>query len=701
MQQTKTQSILFSLDKKLIFRYIIYFILMVVAIFLGLKQFLLLHTFVELFSAIIAFMISVIAANTYEVNKGNKLLFLGMAFGFVGFFDILHMLSYKGLGLFEIEGANLATQLWIVARYMQSISFLISLTPITRKIKTRKIIFSYSAISLFILLSIFYFKDFPICFIEGQGLTPFKIISELIICAIIGITIFFALRDRINNKNKTSRLIILGLVAFLFSELFFTTYMLVNDIYNIIGHTLKLMSYYFIYLALIKTSLKEPYNYLIEINNLFTDKNRDLEKAIQKLKNEYELAELRKEESQRKSEILNAILETSFNGILVVGHDRKVIHYNKRLIKMLDLSIPINMGTTIQDIVYNLRDKTKNADDLIVYVNSLKKYQNLFTQTLYFKDGKIIEASSLPFIDEGVNRGVLTIYTDVTDKLKLIELQNDLLVKQATIEKIKEYDELKDIFLSTVAHEFRTPLTIILGTIQLIDGIRENAGFSNCPVMGDYISLIKQNCYRLIKLTNNLIDINKIDAGFFDIELKNQNIITILENITLSVADFIKSKGITLIFDTDVEEKIIACDSYLLERVMLNLLSNSVKFIEENGKIEVSVFDKEKTVIISVKDNGIGIPKDKANIIFDRFRQVDTSLKRKAEGSGMGLALVKVIIEQHGGSIRLNTDLENGTEFIIELPVRTVDCESIRELYIPKKTNVERIEIEFADIYDI
>ncbi len=703
MPHTEIQSIPFSLDKKLIFKHIIYFILLFVAIFIGLKQYLFFHTFVELFSVIISFMISVIAANTYEINKGNKLIFLGMAFGFVGFFDILHLLTSEGIRLFDYETHNITTQLWVTARYIQSISFLISLTPITRKIKTERVIFSYSAISLVVLLSIFYFEDYPICFIKGQGMTPFKIISEFIICAIICITIYFTLKDRKknNNNNKTSRLIILGLIAFLFSELFFSTYISVDDIYNIIGHTLKFISCYFIYLALIKTSLKEPYNYLVKINSLFTDKNRDLENAMLKLKTEYDIMEHRNEEINRKSEILNAILETSINGILVIGHDEKVIYYNNKLLEMLNLDIEINKGTLMNEIEYKLAQNINNPEEMLSATKEVRNFHNIVIQNLYFKDGKVIEASNVPFFDDGMNKGILTIFSNITDRMKIIELEKDIQIKQATIEKAKEYDELKNIFLSTVAHEFRTPLTVILGTLQLIEGVRDTVECPNHPMINNYISLMRQNCYRLVKLTNNLIDINKIDMGYFDIELKNNDIISIIENITLSVAEYIKNKDLTLVFDTDVEEKIMACDSYLMERVMLNLLSNSVKCTEKGGEIKVNVYDKGDTVVISVKDNGVGIPKDKADIIFDRFRQVDTSLKRKFEGSGIGLALVKVIIEQHGGSIRLNTDLECGTEFIIELPVRIVDDRCICELYIPKKTNIERISIEFADIYDI
>lgn len=265
----------------------------------------------------------------------------------------------------------------------------------------------------------------------------------------------------------------------------------------------------------------------------------------------------------------------------------------------------------------------------------------------------------------------------------------------------EEYDRLKTQFFSTVSHELKTPLNVILGTIQLLQTLEGDGISTNISIGNRYLKIMKQNCYRLLRLINNLIDITRLDAGFLKMDFKNYNIVSIIEDITLSVAEYVKSKDIDLLFDTEIEEKIIACDADRVERVMLNLLSNAIKFTKSKGSIVVNIYNGNGSIVISVKDSGIGIPKDMIDKIFDRFEQVDSTLRRKVEGSGIGLSLVKSIIEEHGGTISVVSEWGKGSEFIIKLPDRRLDDEvTMNEKFGEiSHTKVERIQIEFSDIY--
>lgn len=168
----------------------------------------------------------------------------------------------------------------------------------------------------------------------------------------------------------------------------------------------------------------------------------------------------------------------------------------------------------------------------------------------------------------------------------------------------------------------------------------------------------------------------------------------------MSVVQYVESRNISIVFDTEVEERILAIDLDKIERIMLNLLSNAIKYSMPNGIITVNIYDKEESVIISVKDTGIGIPEDMIDRIFERFSRVDDSLNRMVEGSGIGLSLVKALIEAHGGTISVSSLVGIGTEFIIELPVRVIDeKKDTREKPVIYQTNIERIKIEFSDIY--
>lgn len=289
----------------------------------------------------------------------------------------------------------------------------------------------------------------------------------------------------------------------------------------------------------------------------------------------------------------------------------------------------------------------------------------------------------------------LVIGNEFSDMAK-VALENKRLLKE-----IREYDQLKTEFIANISHEFRTPINVILGTLQLFE-------LQNSPLQHlqkgekaeQYMKVMKQNCYRLVRLTNNLIDITKLESGYTEINLRNHNIVQVIEDITQSVAEYIKSKGLELLFDTDTEEKLMAIDADKLERIMLNLLSNAVKFSRIGGRISVNFQDNNESVRISVKDTGIGIPQDKHFIIFERFRQVDSSLSRSHEGSGIGLSLVKSLVELHGGKITLNSAFVEGAEFIVDLPVKIVaDPISIPAECESNEDHVHRIMMEFSDIY--
>lgn len=305
-----------------------------------------------------------------------------------------------------------------------------------------------------------------------------------------------------------------------------------------------------------------------------------------------------------------------------------------------------------------------------------------------------IEHTRLLYDDEAMS---LFIIKDISERITVDNFKRAVEEKNKELQEAKEYDKVKTEFFANISHELRTPINIIFSALQVM-GLKaeQPAEFS----IEKYMGMIKQNCYRLLRLVNNLIDITRIDSGFFSISIKNYDIINIIENIALSVAQYVENRNIELIFDTELEEKIIACDPDKIERIVLNILANSVKFTPEGGQIKVNIYDRIDEIHVSIKDTGVGIPKDKLSIIFERFRQVDKTLSRNHEGSGIGLSLVKSLIELHGGNIEVKSDLGKGTEFIFTLPIKLVeeDC-SVTNSTNQWQENVEKIDVEFSDIY--
>ncbi len=299
------------------------------------------------------------------------------------------------------------------------------------------------------------------------------------------------------------------------------------------------------------------------------------------------------------------------------------------------------------------------------------------------------------------DRAILSVIRDITERKKWERMLSETLKhNKILLAKTMEVDSQRTEFFSNISHEFKTPLNVILGSIQLLESMKKNNELEGGNHIYKYVNIMKQNCYRLLRLINNIIDINKADNKFLEARFCNHDIVRIIEDITLSVAEFGKNKGITIIFDTEVEEKIIACDADKIERIMLNLLSNSIKYTESQGEILVNIFDKEDKINVSIKDTGIGIPNEKLKTIFDRFEQIEYSLGKRKEGSGIGLSLVKSFVELHNGRIWAESEVGVGTEFFMELPSKQISQEESNLTYRDYSSNlVERINIEFSDIY--
>lgn len=290
--------------------------------------------------------------------------------------------------------------------------------------------------------------------------------------------------------------------------------------------------------------------------------------------------------------------------------------------------------------------------------------------------------------------------TIANERIETLNLKHDESIKK--VEELMEYDNIKTEFFANISHELKTPLNVISSTIQLLRSLDESKNLGDDRIKY-YFSIMNQNALRLLRLINNIIDTTKIEGDYLNVNLTNGDIVYVIEELVQSVADFVKSKSINITFDTEIEEKIIAFDEEKMERIILNLLSNAVKFTEVNGNIFVNIYDRGDLVEISIKDTGIGIPEDKLNYIFERFAQIDKSTTRKNEGSGIGLALVKSLVEIQGGTVYAKSELGKGSEFIITLPVKKVDDKEIGNMIeskkLPNSKHKENLKVEFSDIY--
>ncbi len=433
----------------------------------------------------------------------------------------------------------------------------------------------------------------------------------------------------------------------------------------------------------------------------------------------------------------SCLFSNNSNNNFIVNTD---IPNDKNMINTIIDNVPI--GVIILDSKFNiilwnstLEEMSKIYNKTVIGKNFFQIFPNAFTEDINIKIKSIINDKEAIILDNllvnnffsskhqkycnikisalknksSISNEIMFTFEDCTVLQNVkYELNKECSIIKTLIKKIREdrlhlnkmqeIDKLRTDFFTNISHDLRTPLNIILSALQLMKSFNN----LNCNEEKSfkYFKSIKQNSLRLLKLINNLIDITKIDSGYFQINTGNYNIVNVVEDITLSVAQYVENKSITLTFDTNTEEKIMACDPDKIERIMLNLISNSIKFTNPGGHIFINIFDKNDYIVICVEDTGIGILENDLDIIFERFRQANATSSINYAGSGIGLSLVKSLVEMHGGKISVKSTYGKGTKFTIKLPVtiKKTDNVPIQNTSF-NKSHIEKVSIEFSDIY--
>ena len=401
----------------------------------------------------------------------------------------------------------------------------------------------------------------------------------------------------------------------------------------------------------------------------------------------------------------------------VIGIKGYSIEINDKLIFEKSLEQNFSEITKYCDSVFIIRDKERatyvspsfrnifeaEPNDLYKDFNKLDEYfkrgqWNNFNITNEYDFHKCNEGIGRVKLDNGKEKWIwykfLPMKESNGDTLKRVGILTDVTEKR----KIDEgKNQIKLDFFANLSHELRTPINLISSTIQLIKLNLEKLSPQGSNKFYKYMDIMEVNSLRLVRLINNLLDSTRIDEGFINFSPVNADIVGFIEDVCDSIVEFTEFNNMHLIFDPDVEEEVVLFDPDIIERVMLNLLSNAVKFNKKDGNIYVNLYTKNNKITITVKDEGIGIPKEKANFIFERFEQVQNDNKTEKQGSGIGLYLVKSLVMLHGGTIKVNSKVNQGSEFVVDIPKQIIKN---GEEIILKNEEVRygRANIEFSDI---
>lgn len=661
---------------------ILFSAVVLICIYIGLKNYLFFHSLIEMLGIFIGIGVAIAVFHSSRIMKNGLYLYLGTMFLFTSIIQIIHFYSYAGINILKSDTYDLSIQISIIGKYLDVVGiFVMLIIPayiIKKNLSINKLLVPYGIITFAVLILVVKLKIFPQCAYDNADSTPFKILSEYILLISYTLLLFLLPLKRRSFGENTFNYIFSYIALRLLSEILFASSQQVIDLASILAHILRFFAFCVIYKAVSVGVIIKPISILFDE---LDRKNRELEQKAIELEATNEKLRSEVQECMRIEELLTKS-EKSYRELLesmpdaVVLHDReKVFFINKSGVRLYGF----------EDNLQVIKIELQNIFSEKRYVSFLARMDEVdkstspvvFEETI-IRNNELICVEVISTLHSLESKSMyLSVIRDITQRKQFEEMKNSVDESNRLLMKVTNMDKLRTDYVTNLSHEFRTPLSIMLCTLKIMESMYtcESNKEIDKEKLNRYVVAMKNNSYRLLKTANNLLDITKIESGCDKLRLRNCNIVRIVEKVTMSVWEYTRNRRISLMFDTEEEEIIMACDMDKIERIMLNLLSNAVKFTKEGGQIEVYIYNKKPEVLISVSDTGIGIPKDKFELIFERFKQVDNSLSRDHEGTGIGLALVKSLVEMHDGRIEVESDLKIGSTFKVFLPIRILSGE--------------------------
>lgn len=648
----------------------------------SLYNYLLFHSLVEIFSIFVAWGIFVVAWNSRRFMDNNYLLFLGIAYLFIGGVDLVHTLTYKGMGIFSGYDANLPTQLWISARYVESISLLIAPLFIPRKLNTRVVFVSYAVLVSLIVASIFYWNIFPDCFIEGTGLTRFKKISEYFICLMLMGSIFLLFQKQKEFDKNIFSLLIASIILTIASELAFTFYIKVHGLSNLTGHFLKLISFYLIYKSIIESGFVKPYSLLFrnlkqreeELQTLNLELEKRVDQRTADLKKEVIDRTLAQEEVLKTKNRLQSVFDGISEPLLLLDGHLTVKMLNKAAVEYYK----INGQDLIEKPCYQVfKDRSTPCEDCNIAPAVFEERHVGFERNGFMNPERQERVVIYPLKEKyGEFRSAIIRISDITES-KMLQRQMIQREKMAAL----------GVLISGVAHEINNPNNYIS---------------VNIPILRDYLNVVmpivdeyaqkhpdleilymsypefREDIFELLdnvqhgsrQIKSIVRDLKVFSKPGEDKKMEKIDLKPIIEKVVGFCRSKIKRTVQT--FNVHISENLpeVQIDSQSLEQILINLLINAAqafeKPLEENSNVNliVSMDDsRDNRLAIEVSDNGGGMDEKTLEKIFTPF----FTTKSSEDGIGLGLYIVQNLIEKIGGRIEVESKLGIGSNFRIIL----------------------------------
>ncbi|ABK45561.1 multi-sensor hybrid histidine kinase [Magnetococcus marinus MC-1] len=644
------------------------------------------HILAELFSVIIAITFFVITWNSRRFFDNHFLLFIGISFLFVGILDLIHALGYKGMMIFERKDANLATQIWIATRFLESFSFLGAFLFIRRKVVPELLMALYGIITTLLLLSIFEWNLFPDCLVEGQGLTPFKIYSEygVSLLLVVGMLLLHHHRDRF-NKSVLGYLHWAMLIT-ICAELCFTSYLHAYGVSNLLGHVFKIIAFYLLYKAVVETSLKTPFQTLYHNILLGQEALESANQALIHQNIQLEMVQTVAHLGHWFWEIKpdRFVLSTEAYHILAIDpaiaqptvemiHNHIPDPYKQQVIEQLEQVLTGNA------VHFQTEHPVRHADGRLTHV--FARAEVIWESGVAVKMiGTVLDVTEQKLREQELDEGKLKLRTALEEREKALQC-----AEQANL--------AKSDFLANMSHEIRTPLNAIINLSYLILQTPLTSKQSN------YLEKIESAGRTLLGVINDILDYSKIEAGHLVLDHVAFQLDDVISNVANIAIARKEDKDLDLLYHvTPSTPTQMMGDPMRLGAVLINLTNNAIKFTE-HGEVVIRVDAKQQReqhylLHFSVQDTGIGISAEQQKRLFQSFSQADSSISRRYGGTGLGLAISKKLVELMGGTLSLQSVVGQGTTFEFTIPLQAVE---IKPDEVPSATSLNGVRVLVVD----
>jgi PAS domain S-box-containing protein len=624
--------------------------------------YLLFHSLAELFSIAIACGMFMVVWNARRFLANDFLLFIATAYLFVAGIDTLHTLAFKGMGVFAEPGANWPTQLWIAARYLQSLSLLAAFVVLGRRVNLLAVFAGYAVVTALVVASIMVWRVFPACYVDGVGLTPFKKISEYIISLILLVTLGRLWWRRSAFERGVWRLLAASVGLTVASELVFTTYLGVYDTANLVGHLLKIAAFYCIYRAIIVTGLTRPYDLLFrdlqQSKQALEHARDDLEYRVQERTAELQAAntQLQRQimERERAEARFRGLLEGAPDAIIIVDGSGRIILANSATARVFGYLPGELLGKPIEFLIPPRFREHHEQHQAEYAARQFPRLMGDKRQLLgQHKDGREfpVEVSLSPIEVEG-GVVVMSAVRDVTARV-----QTQVALARQTEELRRSNAELEQ-FAYVASHDLQEPLRMVTSYLQLLE--QRYRGRLDADA-DEFIGYAVDGALRMQQLILDLLAYSRLQTrgqpfGTVDLRCSLEQA---LANLRITLQE-------TEALVTHDELPAVPGDESQLTQLFQNLVGNALKFRREAPpRVHIGAQAGEREWTISVRDNGIGFAPEYSAQIFQIFQRLHT--RAAYPGTGIGLALCKKIVERHGGRIWAESEPGAGSTFYFTL----------------------------------